>query len=247
VRISLAILCSSMLLACSDGDAARDVGELNAGGGGMQPGCIDEFVQEYEEVAEDPPREVPANLCFAGDARPEGPPKFPASSRKVRIEYSRGDYFLTEESASWTFDEPDIARNCIVAKLWKMKLVAMREGKKSESVKIADGKTLRSSETGESYKPGILLGSTISDQTAVPGYRISRETTPFGPACTRAVQEGGFKTSTCSFVQPHTCRSVKVMLPVESRFPNTTGGTQVGRTTEFHTGAVINKSLWVLP
>ena len=202
-------------------------------GGVSEPGCIDEFVQEYEEIAQDPPRETPAGICFTERSPPEGPPKYPAMGRKVRIEYQRGDYFVTQEAASWTFDEPDLARRCQVAKLVKVRIVAISEGGRGESVRIEDGRTQRSSETGDEYRSAIALGSSLSDQDVVPGYRISRESTSFGRECTRATSVAGIDTSTCSFVQPRTCRSVKVMLPAEMRFPNVTGGVQVGRTTSF--------------
>ena len=129
----------------------------------------------------------------------------------------------------------------------KVRIVAISEGGRGESVRIEDGRTQRSSETGDQYRSAIRLGSTFSDLDVVPGYRMSRESTPFGHDCTRATQEGGFSASVCSFVQPHTCRSVKVMLPAETRTPNATGGVQVGRTTDFNAGAVVDKSAWVLP
>ena len=40
---------------------------------------------------------------------------------------------------------------------------------------------------------------------------------------------------------------MKVGLPAEARTPNATGGVQVGRTTVFHAGTVVDKSAWVLP
>ena len=92
-----------------------------------------------------------------------------------------------------------------------------------------------------------MLGSTPADMARVQGHQVSRESTTFGVDCDRVKQDGGFGANTCSVVQPHTCRSVKVMLPIEMRTPNTTDGMQVARTTQFHTGSVVNKSYWVLP
>jgi len=234
-----------MVTACSD-EAPASSGSHANDTAPAASGCIDEFAQEYEEVAEDPPRETPAGICFSEQAPANGPPKFPAMSRKVRLEYKHGDYFVTQESASWTFEETDAARGCLVAKLERTRIVAISEGGKGESVKIQDGRTQRSTDTGDQYRSSIRMGSSFSDKAVVPGYRMALESTSFGHDCMRATQEGGFNSSTCSFVQPHTCRSVKYMLPAEMRFPNASGGVQVGRTTSFATGAV-DPSTWVLP
>jgi hypothetical protein len=245
VRIVTAVSLCALLAACSESGSSS--ARANPSERPDQSGCIDEFVQEFEEVAEDPPRETPPGLCFAENSPPEGPPRFMAMSRKVRLEYRRGDFFVTQDSASWSIDEPQVEGGCLVARLVKIRVVAISEDGVSESVRIEDGRTQRSQDTGDQYRTRIRLGSTVSDQDVVPGYRISRESTPFGHDCTRATQEGGLDSSTCSFVQPHTCRSVKVMLPAEQRTPNTSGGVQVGRTTSFQSGAVVDKSTWVLP
>lgn len=248
MKVAAAISIIALLGACSDSEPAPARPGADAkpdAAKAAQPDCIDEFVQEFTEVADDPPRETPAGLCFAKGSPAEGPPKFPASSRKVRVEYEHGDYFVTQESASWTFDEADTAGGCMVAKLVKTKIVAISDGGKKESVRIQDGKTERSSETGDQYRSAIALGSGFSDGAAVPGYSVSRESTAFGHDCSRATQDATH-TSMCSFVQPHTCRSVRVMLPAEIRTPNATHGVQVGRTTRFTTGGV-DKSTWVLP
>ncbi len=239
-----AVSICALLAACSDGGTAA---RANSDERPDQAGCIDEFVQEFEETAEDPARETPTGICFAENSPPDGPPKFPAMSRKVRVEYQRGDYFVTQEAASWTFDEPDTARNCMVARLVKVRTVAISEDGGGESVRIENGTTQRSPDTGDEYRASIRLGSFVPGGDVVPGYRISRETTSFGPDCIRAAQEGGSNSSTCSFEQPHRCRSVKVMLPAESRVPNASGGVQVGRTTSFRSGAVVDRSSWVLP
>jgi len=253
VKLAVAISMIALFAACTDSETApakpsADTSARHDRKAALpsEPGCIDEFVQEFSEVAEDPPRPTLPGLCFAKNSPPEGPPKFPAMSRKIRIEYERGDYFVTQEAASWTIDEPATPGDCMVARLVKTRIVAISEGDKSESVQIEDGKVLRSADTGDQYRSAIALGSSPSDMDAVPGFRISRESTAFGHDCTRATQEGGFNSSTCSFVQPHRCRSVKKMLPAEIRTPNATGGVQVGRTTSFTTGGV-DKSSWVLP
>lgn len=245
MKILVVLFVGALVSACSNDTPASTSPEAKTAAP-VAAGCIEEFAQEYEEVAEDPPRETPAGICFSEQSPADGPPKFPAMSRKVRIEYKHGDYFVTQESASWTFDETDAARGCVVAKLVRTRIVAISEGGKAESVRIQDGKTERSVDTGDQYRSSIALGSTFSDQEVVRGYRMSRESTPFGHDCMRATQEGGFNSSTCSFVQPHTCRSVKKMLPAEMRFPNTSGGVQVGRTTRFDVGAV-DPTGWVLP
>jgi hypothetical protein len=244
-RMTTLFLCTA-IAACTGGESLP--GANAEGSGGMQAGCIDEFVQEVETVAEDPSREIPAGLCFADHSPPEGPPKFPATSRKTRIEYERGDYFITQETATWGYaEEPDTARNCLVAKLTRTTIIAIRDGDKHESVRIEGGKTQRSGETGDDYDTSLVLGSTPADQATVPGYSLAREATSFGVDCVRVSEQAGFKSATCSVVQPHTCRSVKVMLPIEMRTPNTADGMQVARTTQFYKGAVVNKSSWVLP
>lgn len=236
----------ALFVACSGGDSSS--ARATTAERPDQSGCIDEFVQEYEEVAEHPPTESLGRLCFPEDSPPGGPPKYPDMSRKVRIEYRRGDYFITQDSASWGYeDEPDLVRGCLVPKLVKIRVVAISEDGSSESVRIEGGRTQRSSETGDPYRTRIRLGSPPSDRDDVPGFRITREATPFGRECTRVTQEGGFNSSICAFVQPHTCRSVKVMLPAEDRTLDTSGIVLTGRTTSFETGAVVDKSTWVLP
>jgi hypothetical protein len=244
---SIALSLFALLAGCSRGEPLTATSGAN-GNDPFAADCINEFVQEYAEVAEQPAGEIPAGLCFAEGSSPEGPPKYPTSSRHIRIEYRRGEYFATQDSASWTYDEePDIARGCIVAKLVRTRIVAISEGGRVGSVHIEDGKLLRSSETGDDYSSSLGLGSAFSDRNVVPGYRMSVEATPFGLDCSRAVREGDVGTSICSFVQPHTCRSVRSMAPAELRLPNATGGAQIGRTTRFQTGAVTDQSTWVLP
>jgi len=245
LKVLAVLFVAAMIVACSN-DAPASAQSQGKAPTPAAPECIDEFAQEYEEVAEDPPRETPPNVCFSEQSPAEGPPKFPAMSRKVRLEYKHGDYFVTQDSASWSFGDADTARRCIVAKLVKVRIVAISEGGKSQSVKIEDGQTLRSSDTGDQYRSSIHLGSTFSDKDVVPGYRMSLESTPFGHDCMRATPEGATHISTCSFVQPHTCRSVRYMLPAEMRIPSNSNGVQVGRTTRLDVGAV-DPSTWVLP
>src|SRR4051794_2763570 len=116
VQIVAAVFFAAPLVACADDEpaSARSRSRVEHPAGSD---CIDEFVQEFEEVAQDPPRETPPSLCFAEHSPADGPPKYPATSRKVRIEYQRGDYFVTQDRASWILDEPESAGGCLVAKL----------------------------------------------------------------------------------------------------------------------------------
>lgn len=208
-------------------------------------GCIEEFVQEFAASAEDPPRDTPAGVCWRDD--PEGPPKFPAMSRKIRIEYQRGDYYVVQDTASWTFDEPDLQRQCHVAKMVRTRVVERVEGETRESVHVEEGEIKRSIVTGEQYGSSIALGSPLTEEVEAPGLRISRESTPHAIDCIRAVQLGLHHASICAFAQPRRCASTRVLLPAEIRTPNATGGVQVGRTTRLSVGGVSDRSGWSLP
>jgi len=228
---------------------AACAGEVDGATGSAQadpPGCIDEFMQEFEAVADDPPRENPEKMCWRDD--PEGPPKFPALSHKIRIEYQRGDYYAVQDSASWSFEEePDLQRGCLVAKMIRTRVIERVEGGVKESAHVEEGETRRSVVTGEQYGSSIALGSPVIEVAEAPGLRISRESTRHAIDCIRTVQTNMFNASICTFAQPRACQSTRVLMPAEIRTPNTTGGTQVGSTTTLRVGAVTDKSSWALP
>ncbi len=208
-------------------------------------GCLEQFVQEFTEVPAQEPPPPPAGICF--DTPAGGPPKYPARERKVRLEYDRGDYFAVQESATWTFgEEPDLARNCIVAKLERQKVVLIVQDGRKESTLTRDGTTQRSADTGESYGSRIAFGGGPSQlpTVAAPAADMIREDSPYG-TCLRSsgVMPG---TSLCSVEQPLECNSRHQILPIEIRFPDAQGGTQIGRTTSLVRGPVDHAG-WVLP
>lgn len=212
--------------------------------------CIDRFVQRYEESAADAAPVDARNICFEGTSA-EGPPKYPTRSLSVRLEYDRGDYFAVQESADWAYDEePDAARGCVIARLERTTVVKRVQGDVTESAMTRNGETLRSAATGEQYGSRIRLGSgpgelpDLANLGRQPSTELMREESPYG-TCLRAVIVP-MKSSSCTLEQPRECKSSQVMLPIEMRFPNAQGGTQVGRTTSLERVAA-DKSEWVLP
>lgn len=209
-----------------------------------QEGCIEQFVQEYEDRTEDAAPPPASGICFDGTPA-EGPPKFPTSTRRVRLEYDRGDYFAVQERAVWTLsNEPDLQRHCVVATLERSKVVKLVQGGKTESTLTRGGNTLRSADTQEQYGSTIDLGAGPTEMPPAGNTAATfvREDSPYG-ACLRGASPG---TSMCSLEQPRACKSAKVILPIDMSFPNAVGGTQVGRTTSLER-ARVDKATWVLP
>jgi hypothetical protein len=211
--------------------------------------CIETFVQRYEEAAADAAPADAQSICFEGSS-PEGPPKYPTRSLSIRLDYDRGDYFVVQESADWAYDdEPDVARGCVVARIEHTTVVKRVQGGVTESAMTRKGETLRSAVTGEQYGSRIRLGSGPGElPTSLvplnPATQLLREDSPYG-TCLRAIT-APLKSSSCTLEQPRECKSAQVMLPIEMRFPNAQGGTQVGRTTSLERVAA-DKSEWVVP
>jgi hypothetical protein len=244
VRTAAFILAFTTLTACS-GEAPPQASAAPADA--PPENCIETFVQRYEEAAADAAPAEAQNICFEGSS-PEGPPKYPTRSLTIRLDYDRGDYFVVQESADWAYDEePDVARGCVVARLERTTVIERVQGGVRESAMTKKGETLRSAVTGEQYGSRIRLGSGPAELPLVapnPATELLREESPYG-TCLRA-HTVPMKSSSCTLEQPRECKSAKVMLPIEMRFPNAQGGTQVGRTTSLERVAA-NKSEWVVP
>jgi len=243
VRAAAAICVIAALTGCS-----RDVPPPVAAQSQAAPveGCVDRFVQEYEETAAAATPADTQNICFEGSS-PEGPPKYPTRSLSIRLAYDRGDYFAKQESADWMYDEePDVARGCIIARLKRTTVVKRVQGGVTESAMTRDGETLSSAATGEQYGSRIRLGTGPGEMPSAasinPATELLREESPYG-VCLRAMV---VNSSMCTLEQPRECKSSQVMLPIEIRFPNAQGGTQVGRTTSLERVAA-NRSEWVMP
>jgi hypothetical protein len=247
VKKPLALLLLASLTACGDSQTpvveARPVAEASA------ENCVDRFVQEFEESTPDVPAQDVRNACF-DTTPPDGLPKFPSSSRKVRLEYDRGDYFVVQESVSWLVgDDFDAGRGCIKPRLTRMRVVERVQGGVKESMVTEDGETKRSADTGKQYGGRILMESGtgwMPTHTLVspdsPVSDVVREESPYG-TCLRALVGS---STICSLEQGHSCKSANVMLPIEIRIPNANGGgTQVGRTTSLDRAAP-DRSAWVV-
>lgn len=247
MRTAALMLALATLTACSDEAPTQAAAPPAPTPASAAPGgCVETFVQRYEEAAADAAPADAQNICFEGS--PEGPPRYPTRSLAIRLDYDRGDYFVVQESADWAYDEePDAARGCVVARLERTTVVKRVQGGVIESAMTRKGETLRSSTTGDQYGSRIRLGSGPVELPLVapnPATELLREESPYG-TCLRA-HTVPMKSSSCTLEQPRECKSAKVMLPIEMRFPNAQGGTQVGRTTSLERVAA-NKSEWVLP
>jgi hypothetical protein len=244
--LMLALAALTALTACSD-EAPTQAAAPPAP---AEPGdCVETFVQRYEESAADAAPVDAQNICFEGSTA-EGPPRYPTRSLTIRLEYDRGDHFVVQESADWAFgEEPDVARGCVVARLERTTVVERVVGGVKESAMTRRGETLRSAATGEQYGSRIRLGSGPGELPNMivpqnPATELLREESPYG-TCLRA-HTVPMKSSSCTLEQPRECKSGQVMLPIEMRFPNAQGGTQVGRTTSLERVAA-NQSEWVVP
>ena len=238
------VLIATLLAACSGGDAVAVTDKVAAAGGAP---CIDEFTQEFEETS-DAPAPMPAqNLCF-DKAAAAGPPVYPASSRRVRVEYKNGDWFATQESAHWTFGDFDAKRQCTTAILSKTKVTAVHRGKQKDSSRLIDGKLSRSADTGVDYGKSIPLGGgpgVVAEDASGLNARV--ESTPFGVDCTRVKPATGPGMNLCTVNIPRTCPASRVMMPIDVQVPDPVGGTRKGRTLSLRTGAVVDPDAWVVP
>jgi hypothetical protein len=246
VRLPLALLAAAMLAGCSE---HMPVAESRPPAEDAPDDCVEQFVQEFEVATPDVPPQDHGSACF-DTTPPEGPPKFPSTSRKVRLEYDRGDYFVVQETVSWWLGDPDLARGCgTIPRLKRERVVERVQGGVKESLVTEDGETKRSADTGRQYGGRIHLGSgpgwmptavLVSPENLAS--EVLREETPYG-TCLRATASLG---TICSLEQGRNCRSYKTMLPIEIRVPNAAGGgTQVGKTTSLER-ITPNKSEWVL-
>ena len=246
MRTAAILLAITTLTACS-GEAPTQA-SATASADAAPGNCIETFVQRYEEAAADAAPAEAQNICFEGSP-PEGPPRYPTRSLSIRLEYDRGDHFVVQESADWAYgEEPDVARGCVIARLERTTVVERVQGGVTESAMTRRGETLRSAATGEQYGSRIRLGSGPGELPGTlvpnPATELLREESPYG-TCLRA-HTVPMKSSSCTLEQPRECKSGKVLLPIEMRFPNAQGGTQVGRTTSLERVAP-NKSEWVVP
>jgi len=241
-RASLPI--ALLLAACSGGDAVAVSDKVAAAGGAN---CIDEFTQEFEETSDQPAPMPVENLCFDQNAA-AGPPVYPASSRRVHLEYKNGDWYATQESAHWTFGDFDAKRRCTTALLSRTKVTAMRRGAQKESARLVDGKLARSATTGVDYGKSIPFGGgpgVVTDEASGLSARV--ESTPFGVDCTRVKPPSGPGMDLCTVNIPRTCAASRVLLPIDVRVPDPVGGTRTGKTVSLRTGAIVDPNSWVMP
>lgn len=238
-----------LLAACSGGDASAvgtaAVTDKVAAAGGAS--CIEEFTQEFAETSDQPAPMPVENVCF-DQAAAAGPPVYPASSRRVRVEYKNGDWFATQDSAHWTFGDFDAKRRCTTAVLTRTKITAMRRGKQKDSARLIDGKLSRSADTGVDYGKSIPFGAgpgVVSQES--PGLTARDESTPFGVDCTRVKPATGAGMNLCTVNIPHSCGASRVLLPIDIQVPDPTGGTRTGKTLSLRTGAIVDPNSWVMP
>ena len=211
--------------------------------------CADEFVQEFElDDAGGMLRDVhPCNTGALG-----GPPSFPRSTVKIRIEYSGGEHFTEQVKRRWEL-EPDGA-GCVNAVLRVERTVHLRIDGRDESARESQGRIERSRDGGKNLAASVLYGARALSRTSVtnaPNTRI--ESTPWGIDCLRyqpAALPGVPQGTACWALMAPRCPAAMWMAPIELRSPLSPTHSITQRTTALRTGArgeLVDRSRWVLP
>ena len=213
------------------------------------PACFEEFVQEFE--ADDGGgvmRDVkPCNTGALG-----GPPPFPRSTVKIRIEYSGGDHFTEQVTRRWDL-VPDGA-GCIHAELRVDRVLHLRVGGLDESARQVQGRLERSRDNGRDHASLFLFGARAKSPPPgadAPDARV--ESTPWGLDCLRyqpPVLPGVPPGTACWAVMARRCPAALWIAPIDLRTPLSPTHSATQRTTALRTGAlgqVVDRSRWVLP
>jgi hypothetical protein len=211
--------------------------------------CFDEFVQELEvDDAGGMLRDV--RPCNTGELG--GPPPFPRSTVKIRIEYSGGDHYTEQVRRRWDV-VPDGA-GCVNAVLRVERLVHLRVGGRNESVRELQGRVERSRDSGAEHGSLFLEGAIAKSRS--PGANAPNthvEGTPYGLDCVRyqpPVLAGMPPGTACWVLTAPRCPAALWLAPIELRTPLSPNHSLTQRTTALRTGAVgqvVDRGHWVLP
>jgi hypothetical protein len=223
-----------------------------AGGAALAQGaapCFDEFVQEVE-VDDGGGMLRDVRPCNTGELG--GPPAFPRSTVKIRIEYSGGDHYTEQVKRSWDL-VPDGA-GCVNAVLRVDRLVHLREGGRNQSARELQGRVQRSRDGGDDLGSLFLYGAGAKSPPPganAPNTRI--ESTTWGLDCVRyqpPALPGMPPGTVCWALVAPRCAAGLWLAPIELRTPLSPSHSATHRTTALRTGArgqEVDRGRWVLP
>lgn len=212
--------------------------------------CFDEFVQEIDvDDAGGVMRDLrPCNADALG-----GPPEFPRSTVKIRIEYSGGDHYTEQITRRWDVT-PDGA-GCVNAVLRVERAVHLRIGGRIESARDVQGRIARSRDGGKDDASIFLYGARANSRPPsradAPNTRI--DSTPWGVDCVRyqpPAMSGMPPGTACWALLAPRCAAPLWLAPIELRTPLSPAHAITQRTTALRTGAmgqVVDRAHWVMP